>query len=198
MNIGVDVDGVLEDYSKFLVDSGTKYFSEKFDIAPVDPAANSVEAMFCCTEKQRKKFWWACGAEYLIHQPCRDGCREVLSRLADEGHRVFIITGRAMTVGRGPVSLFFRGVLRRWLKKNGIEYERIIYCRNDRAPEDKRRACEELGIDVMIDDSASNLLASRDIVQPILFTAPWNSASDEPGITRVSSWHDVEQALGLA
>lgn len=198
MNIGVDVDGVLEDFSKFLVSSGTKFFSEKFDMGLVDPEAKCIEDMFCCTDKQRRKFWRECGAEYLFRQPCIDGCAEVISRLVKEGHRVFIITGRAMTRGRGPVSLFFRGVLRRWLKKNGIEYEKIVFCRNRRTEEDKRRACLKHGIDVMIDDTVSNLTAARDIVRPILFSAPWNIENEDPSLMRVSSWSDVEDAIELA
>ncbi len=198
MNIGVDVDGVLSDLGRFLRDSGTKYFSEQFDMDPVDPDAKSIEEMFLCTDKQRRKFWWACGSKYLFRQPCTDGCAEVISRFLSEGHRVFIITGRALTVGRGPISLFFRGVLRRWLKKNGIGYDRIVFCRHEYAAEDKRRACERLGIDVMIDDNAANLIASKDVARAILFTAPWNTSLNEEGITRVSSWSDVEQAIELA
>ena len=198
MNIGVDVDGVLEDLHSFLFDSGTKFFKKKYDMAPSDPTAGSIEEMFRCTEEQRRAFWWACGAEYLLRRPCREGCKSTLARLRKNGHRVYIITCRALTVGRGAVSLFFRLILRFWLMKNGLRYDGIAFCSGERTAEDKRRACEKLKIDVMIDDSVPNLDAVKDLARPVLFTAPWNSGAADPDVTRVNSWSEVEQALRLA
>lgn len=50
----------------------------------------------------------------------------------------------------------------------------------------------------MIDDTVSNLTAARDIVRPILFSAPWNMENEDPSLMRVSSWSDVEDAIELA
>lgn len=195
MNIGVDVDGVLEDIELFFKNTGERYFSETYGLNVVDPDAYRAEERFGCTAKQRKMFWAKCGRSYLVDQPCMDGCSEVLKQFILEGHKIFIITSRAMTIGKGPVSLYFRRVLRRWLKKNDIEYDKIVFCRDRESAEDKFVACIENGIDIMIDDTVDNLLAIKDCVTALCYESPWNKTLDDSKIIKVSDWQDILEVV---
>lgn len=195
LNIGVDVDGVLIDLSGFLRKRGEEYFRRKYGLEIIDPDKSHAEEMFGCTKKQRKKFWWDCGWEYVHTQKCIDGSASALKRLREEGNRIVIITSRALTVDHGPASLILRTVLKRWLKRNGIGYDKLVFCDEESSAEDKRAACAENGIDVMVDDSVENLLAIKDIVRAICFDSPWNRELEDEGVIRAHDWAEVRSAI---
>ena len=165
MNIGVDVDGVLADLNRFLKEKGVPYFKRKFGLSVADPEQSHAEQMFGCTPGQRKRFWWDCGYYYLTAQPSIAGSSDVLSDLSEDGNSIIIITSRALTANRGPFPALLRHLLRSWLRKNGIAYDKLVFCSEHATAEDKRQACLENGIDVMIDDTIENLLAVKDVVR---------------------------------
>ena len=195
MNIGVDVDGVLSDVGKFLRETGGEYFPRKFGLELVDPAQNHVEPMFGCTKKQKVRFWWDCGWQYLWRQGPMDGCPEVIKRLMDEGNGIYIITSRALTTKHGFFPALSRFLLRRWLKKNDIGYSKLIFCSEDMTAADKLEACRENAIDVMIDDTAENLLAIKDHIMTICLESPWNEDLDDERIIMARDWEDIGRAI---
>ena len=195
MNIGVDVDGVLADLGRFMRETGAPYFKRKFGLGIVDPAQEHAEQMFGCTRKQREKFWWDCGLDYLRNEPRMDGCQEVMRRFIDAGHNVVIITSRALTTEHGPIPALLRHFLRSWLKRNEIAYSKIVFCGEDDPAAEKRAACLANSIDVMIDDNANNLLAVRDITRAVCFSAPWNKTLNDESIVRINGWSEVESEI---
>src|SRR3712207_3706296 len=81
------------------------------------------------------------------------------------------------------------GATEQWLARVGVEYDEL-YCSYD-----KVARCEEIGIDVLIDDSPVNLRRALDAgIRPATILHPWNrelveeddvvAAEDWPGLAR--------------
>lgn len=64
-------------------------------------------------------------------------------------------------------------------------------------PRSKGDICKEIGIEVMIDDSFSNVVSCHGVCQStLLFDAPWNVHEQLlDGMHRVASWHDIVEKI---
>lgn len=193
MNIGIDVDGVLADLGRFMREEGVPFFKKEYGIDPVVPWGCHAEEMFGCTVRQRKNFWRRRGWHYIYGETPIKGCSEVIGKLRDGGNGIYIVTCRALTARRGPVPAFLRAVLRGWLKRNGIGYDGIIYCHEDDPAARKLKACEDAGLDALIDDNADNLMAVKDHVLALCFDSPWNADIEDEKIVRVNGWDGIDR-----
>jgi hypothetical protein len=108
------------------------------------------------------------------------GAVEVISRWHDGGHFIHITSHRA---GRAQAAT------ERWLDAIGLRYDEL-YCSFD-----KVARCEEIGIDLLIDDSPVNLQRALDAgIRAATLRHPWNrdlleeedviAADDWPGLAR--------------
>jgi len=191
MNIGIDVDGVLVDMECYQLKYGKPYFAKVYGKDAVNPKAYDIEQIFDCTHAEREKFWkkyiWA----YCLTEPPLKNAPEIISKLHNDGHKIFLITGRAHTTENGITGKLFRWMLRYWLKKNYIFYDDIIFCSEKDSSDDKLDACIEKKIDVMIDDKPDNLLALVNRIQVICYPAAWNEGAKSDAFIRVNDWNDI-------
>ena len=195
MNIGVDVDGVLVDMEGYQLRTGTEYFKKKYGKDVVDPKGYDIEDIFDCTHKEREKFWLKYIWAYCLKEPIFPYAAETLTKLHEKGHNIVIITSRAHTTEKGLTGWVFRKMLLRWLKKNGVYYDKIVYCTEKNSGEDKRRVCLEENIDVMIDDKPENLNAIMDNLKVMCYPAVWNEDIDEKRYIRVNDWSEIYNVI---
>lgn len=188
MRIGVDVDGVLTYLLRYQLKYGKKYFKncKKINENEID-----IEGIFGCTHKEREKFWIKYIWKYCLSEPARENAAATLRKLKEEGHEIYIITGRAHTTEKGITGWLFRKMLIYWLKKEGIPYDKIIFCSEKNSDIDKRKYCIENKIDVMIDDKVENLLAVKDIVKAICFEDNNNRMLNDDNIEKVRNFNQV-------
>ena len=57
MNIGIDIDGVLTDLEKFMIDYGTKFCLEEGLEINIKQFDYSEAITFNCTQEQADRFW---------------------------------------------------------------------------------------------------------------------------------------------
>ncbi len=195
MNIGIDVDGVLVDMEDFQLKYGKIYFSNVYGKDVVNPKAYDIEQIFDCTHLEREKFWQKYIRAYCLKEPPLKNAPEIISKLHNDGHKIFLITGRAHTTESGVTGKLFRWMLRHWLKKNHIYYDEIVFCSEQDSSTDKLDACMEKKIDVMIDDKPDNLLALADRIKVICYPAVWNEDVESDAFIRVSDWNDIYELL---
>ena len=195
MNIGVDVDGVLVDMEGYQLRTGTEYFKKKYGKDVVNPKGYDIEDIFDCTHKEREKFWLKYIWAYCLKEPIFPYAAETLKKFHDEGHNIVIITSRAHTTEKGLTGWVFRKMLLRWLKKNGVYYDKIVYCTEKNSGEDKRRVCLEENIDVMIDDKPENLNAIMDNMNVMCYPAVWNEDINEKRYIRVKDWSEIYNVI---
>ncbi len=108
------------------------------------------------------------------------GAADVIRRWREQGHFIHITSHRAQEA---------RDATARWLERVGVEHDEL-YCSYD-----KVARCEEIGIDVLVDDSPVNLRRALDAgITPATILHPWNrelveeedvvAAEDWPGLAR--------------
>lgn len=195
MNIGVDVDGVLADIVSYQLKYGKEYFGGKLHREIKNPKGYDICDIFDCTGEERDKFWiryiWA----YCLDEPMTKGAKEFAQMMHGQGHKIYVVTGRAHTTEQGMTGKIFRWMLKRWLCKNHFHYDDIFYCSETNSAADKYDVCIQNGIDVLIDDKAENLLALKDKVKIYCYPAVWNEDNRELDRYRISGFDDLMKKM---
>ena len=186
MIFGIDIDGVLTDIESYQLQVGGRYFQKKYHIDPVNPAGYEITDIFGMGKKGFYSFWSRHLFSYARKEHARTGAKQCLARLAEEGHSLHIITKRALSDWRGPLGMFMRFLVRRWLRREGIPYDSITYCKGNKVSEVKK-----FRVDAMIDDSPSIIRALMGQCAVICFDAAYNRDIIGEGIYHAENWDEV-------
>lgn len=186
MRIGIDIDGVITDRERFITDYGTKFCIEKGLKVKVNPGFYDETKVFEWTEEQAIEFW----NEYLVYYATkykgRDFASEVIHKLKEEGHEIYIVTARnewgLPKESYGKMKEF----VNRWLEDTKIEYDKIIYTEGSKVP-----YCVGNYIDIMIEDSPENIKDISKKLPVLCFNCEYNKNVKEKNMTRVYSWYDI-------
>lgn len=186
MRIGIDIDGVLVDIERFTVDYGTKYCVE--NNLPIDITVGEYDEnkAFHWTDEQDLKFWNQYLEYYATKYPARKFTSEVIKKLKEEGHEIYIVTARCEW-GLPPESYGkMRTFVAEWLKENDIYYDKIIYTEGSKLP-----YCVGNYVEVMIEDNPTNIKEVSTKIPVLCFDCQYNRKIEGDNITRVYSWYDV-------
>ena len=195
MNIGVDVDGVLVELESFQIEHGAKYFKKKYGYDIVNPAGFDVVAIFHCSEKERNRFWMRNFWKQIIFRPSREDAASILKKLHGDGHKIYVITGRALVTRRDFWGWFSRTLLKNWLKRRCIPYDEILYCSENNSAGDKVAYCEKYSIDIMVEDNAENIIAMSEFTEVICFDAVYNRDCAGENIRRAFDWNEIHMLI---
>lgn len=165
MNIGFDIDGVLTNIENFQIEEGKKHFKTEV----VNPKGFSIKEMFGCTEKEEYEFWKKNILKYSIAEPAREGIAEVIKKLRTDGNKIHIITSRYFTDKDNVLGKVMRTIVREWLIENGIEYDDIVFC-----GEDKSDAIKDKYISVMVEDNPDNIKKLSNLTDVISVKCNYN------------------------
>lgn len=96
MRIGIDIDGVLTNVEQFTIDYLTKFCVENKIEYHIDFEKSDYDAFktLNITEEQEDNFWKEYIAFYATKEPARPFSSEVIKKLKQEGHEIYIITAR--------------------------------------------------------------------------------------------------------
>lgn len=120
-----------------------------------------------------------------------DGAKEVLEKLK-KNNELYIITARRNNIEKES---------KEWIKKYFPNIFSKIYFTNqfssDEMTESKKQICDNLDIDIFIEDDINNALECAEPDRKVfLFDYPWNQSDKLPkGITRVHSWEEIGKIL---
>ncbi len=190
MRIGVDIDGVLTEQVHVLWEMGAKFCTEKGWKCKIDPTAVSKERMFGIDGAAWLEMWCKYAKSWMLDLPMRACAAEVIGKLRDEGHEIWIVTARSDTDPRFEgmrEDENFQEATERWLRENGIVYDRMAF-----ATRDKGEFCRENDIEVMIEDDPRYLEtfdAERQRV--LIFDQPYNQGVRMKNGARVYAWYEV-------
>ena len=185
MRIGIDIDGVLTDEYSFVLDYGTKYFSEKKIKYNLHNDIYDSENIFEVTEKQYNDFWEKYIFYYSENILIRPFASEVIKRLKSDGNDIYIITSRSFTTYENKYKAKMQNIVKEWLDKNNVVYDELIFSKN------KSDICKEKNIDIMIEDKPENIsLISKDRLV-ICYDHPYNNKLTNENIIRCYSWFDI-------
>ena len=179
MNVGIDIDGFLTDIATFQIVQGKKYFGNI-----VNRNGYSIREIYNCSESEEAKFWLK-NFKYCF-KGVRPQAKEFIDYIRSHDGKVYIITSRALSANKNIVGLIMRCVVKRWLSRNGITYDGIAFC-----DEDKTKVIEKYNINVMGEDSPHNINAISDYVKVICMSAPYNAEIEDKNVYRVSDFNEA-------
>lgn len=196
MNIGIDIDGVLQNLYKFIIEEGMKYCKENNKGELVNPNSYNTPEIYGWDDKTDTDFWVKNIFSYAEEGEVIPKASENLKKLKQDGHTLCIITARWL--GNAETSSLFqenvgdkmRNTVKEWLARNDIIYDNIIF-----SGEDKSKYIIENNIDVMIEDSPRNLIDLSKITKMICVDWPYNRGIENDNIYRCYNWDGVYQKI---
>lgn len=182
MNIGIDVDGVLTELEKWQFEYGSKYYKKEI----ISPESYKTYDIFNVSKESDDIFWNLYRKEYTSKVRVKEKASEVIRKLKSEGFNIIIVTAREYTIEDTKRGLIERKTLKKWLKKNKIYYDELVY-----TTENKIKAIKDKKIDIMIEDSYDNIKSLSKYVPVMAVDAIYNKKAKGKNIIRVYSWYDL-------
>lgn len=190
MNIGIDIDNVISNFDEALLEEYLKHDNDLRGTGIVNKALHITHGMFDWTEKEEREFYLANIERIVKTLNVKDGAKEYIDKLKQDGHNIFIITGRDNGEYTNPVEM-----TQKWLKENNIYYDKLIFTnayKNDK--HGKTEKCFENNIDIMIDDSVH---ICKDCMENNITTLLMDRVvtRKEKGMTRVKDWKEIYEFI---
>ena len=187
MNIGIDIDGVLTDLEKDIIDFGTKMSVEEKWPIKIDVSKYwEVEALEW-TQEQADKFWNKYLVEYVVESKPRMFSEEIIEMLKKEENNIYIITARN-EYGMPPEYYGkMQELTREWLKNQDIKYDKLIFARDS----EKLHQCIENNVEIMIEDSPNNIEDISKKIKVIKFDCQYNKQVNGENIITAYSWYHI-------
>lgn len=190
MNIGIDIDNVISNFDEALLEEYLKHDKDLRGTGIVNKNLHITEGMFDWTEKEEREFYLANIERIVKTLNVKDGAKEYIDKLKQDGHNIFIITGRDNGEYTNPVEM-----TQKWLKENNIYYDKLIFTnayKNDK--HGKTEKCFENNIDIMIDDSVH---ICKDCMENNITTLLMDRVvtRKEKGMTRVKDWKEIYEFI---
>lgn len=189
MRIGIDIDGVLTNIEQFILDYISKYCVENNIDYTIGEFDYNFSKTFEITEEQEEDFWFKNLEAYAVNEKARPFAEEVIDKLRQDGHEIYIITARWLTNRDDETGRKMRDMVVNWLTENKIFYDELIFSKASK--ERKRQEIIEHKIDLMIEDSPSNINELSNVVPVICYNAGYNKNCTGDKIIRCYSWYDI-------
>ena len=154
MKIGIDIDDTLTDIrdklnlaaEKYANELGKENKNEEDKYVEDSNNGNIYQIKYGFTYEELKYFLSVIHEGITKKEEPRKNCVEIIRKLHNEGHKIYIITARDSEFHEDPYKLS-----KDWLDKNNIYYdELIVNARN------KLEVCQRKNIDLFIDDQLAN------------------------------------------
>lgn len=179
MNIGIDIDGFLTDIATFQLIEGKRYFRNI-----VNPNGYSIRDIYNCSKKDEIKFWTK-NIKYYFEN-ARPLAKEFINYLHDNDNKIYIITSRAFTSDNTMLGAFMRHNVKRWLNKNNIYFDEILFC-----GEDKLDVIKKYNISIMGEDKPKNVIDISNHIPVICMSAPYNNDIKKANVYKISSFDEA-------
>lgn len=189
MRIGIDIDGVLTNIEQFVIDYISKYCVENSIEYNIGNSQYDYCKTFNISKEQEMDFWNQSLESYAINEKARPFAAEIIGKLKQDGHEIYIITARWLTNKDDDIGNKMREIVKNWLHENKIPYDKLIFSKAEK--ERKSDEIIENKIDLMIEDSPNNINELASIIPVICYNAGYNKNCKGNKITRCYSWYDI-------
>lgn len=185
MKIGIDIDGVLTDEHRYIIDYGTNYFTKNNIQYKLHNDIYDSKEIFEVTEEQYNEFWKENLLKYSEKILIRPFASEVINKLKKNNNQIYIITSRSFTTYENEYKEQMQLIVKQWLHNNNIIYDDIIFSSR------KLEVCKELNIDLMIEDKPDNIQSISKYIPVLCYDHPYNEKIVDNNIIRCYSWYDI-------
>ena len=147
MRIGLDIDNVITDFDKKILEEFYKEDKNKRNKGIINPNGNWIKNMFDWSEEEVEEFFNKNMQEFAkVFEP-RKKVKYYMDKLLKNGHQLYLISHRSF-----PHYTNAYEVTKNWLKDNNIHYTKLILSNST----NKSKECKENNIDIMFDDVRKN------------------------------------------
>ena len=191
MKIGVDIDNVISNFNEALLEEYIKHNEELGYSNEINENADYItRGMFNWAEGEVEAFYRANIERIVNNLSVKDGAKEYIDKLKDDGHSIYIITGR----DNGELSDPYNNT-KKWLDGNSIYYDKLILTNAYKKDQHgKSEKCIENNVDIMIDDLVH---ICRDCINygitTLLMDTPYNKYVND--IPRVHNWKEIYEYI---
>ena len=186
MNIGIDIDGVLTDEHAWHIKFGSEYFKKE----PINVSGFSTRDIFGVTKEEEQKFWENSVWNYAKEEKPREDVSEIITKLHKEGYSIVIITAREYAYSDNEIGNNMKYIVKQWLKKNNIEYDKIFFTNLS-----KLKVCKENNIDIMIEDNVKNINEISNEIPVICMDNSYNKCCISDNIFRCYNWKQIYETI---
>lgn len=189
MRIGIDIDGVLTNIEQFVIDYISKYCVENNIEYNITNSNYDYCKTFNISKEVEMEFWNRYLEDYAVNEKARPFAAEIIKKLKENGHEIYIITARWLTNRDDDIGNKMRERVKNWLYENRILYDKLIFSKA--LKERKYQEIVENKIDLMIEDSPNNINELANIIPVICYNAEYNKDCIGNKIIRCYSWYDI-------
>ena len=188
MNIGIDIDNVISNFDEELLKEYIKHDKELRNTGIINSNAKYIRKdMFDWSEEEDNTFYKENIERIAKNLKAKEGAKEYIDKLKEDGHNIYIITGRDNGEYSDPYNM-----TKKWLEENNIYYDKLIFTdAYDKGQ--KSEKCIENNVEIMIDDSASickNCVENG--ITTLIMDKPYNR---EENLTRVKNWNEIYEYI---
>lgn len=188
MNIGFDIDGVLTDFEKFVIDYGSKYLHK----IPKNYDGLEISEVFDVDRSVENLFWKEMIYEYATSYKSRSNSDKLFHKLKADGHKVYIITNRCTNLSYCDISIKeMKNLVKNWLDNEGIIYDEIIFNKT----KSKLLTCQKLDIEVMVEDQLDHITELSPYLKTICFKSNYNKNSNLKNLIYVNDMIELYKII---
>lgn len=189
MRIGIDIDGVLTDIGQFVMDHLSKYCFENNIKYSIENKNYDWCKTFQISKEKELDFLKENLEDYAIKERIRPFASNIIRKLKEEGHEIYIITARWLTNRDDEQGRKMKEIVKNWLQKNNVIYDQLIFSKA--MQESKKQEIIDYKIDVMIDDSPHNIEELSSLIPVICYHTEYNQHCRGDNVIRCYSWYDI-------
>ncbi len=189
MRIGIDIDNVISNFDDTLLKEYLKHDKELRNTGIINENPEYLrKGMFDWTEGEENSFYDANIENFARKLKPIEDSSYYIKRLKEDGHEIYIITGRNNGEYKDPYEL-----TKEWLNKYDIIYDKLIFT-NAYDKHAKSEVCLENNIDLMIEDSTR---ISLDLINNGIKVYTMNTRYNqkEQTLDRVSKWKEIYEKI---
>ena len=179
MRIGIDIDDTMTNTSELINKYAKDYFKD------VNLEKIKEKLYFLEYDEEIRIFLEKNLPIMMKEYQLKDNVKEVLTRLKEKGHEIFIITARAHSIKKE-----LKEITRDYFHKHQIKVDKIIF-----GTLEKGETCFNNKIDLMIDDNIKMLEQVKEKgINTLLFTSP-NNKNIKTSHKRIKTWLELEKYI---
>lgn len=147
MNIGFDIDNVISNFDKKLMEELIKEDKNKRNSGIIRRNAMNIYEMFDWSKEEIEDLFCKNCEEWSKTLELNDQAKYFIDKLINDGHNIYLISHRVYPHYSQPFE-----TTEKWLKSKGIKYTQLLISKDT----NKTTECKKCKVDIMFDDSVDN------------------------------------------
>ena len=186
MKIGLDIDNVITDFDKTILEEFLKEDKNKRNNGIVNPGGNWIKNWFDWTNEEIDDFFNKNMQEFAKKLKPREKAKYYMDKLLQDGHSLYLISHRTYPHYTHPYEITLD-----WLSQNNINFTKLILSKST----NKTKECKEHNIDIMFDDVRKNCRElNENGVKSYLMGTRYNLKNNE-GLNVVKDWKELYEVI---